>query len=46
MRKSQLPYRLTLGTWLLLAGVSPVKVALADDILAVQYYEQALQAYR
>ncbi|WFP50913.1 PEP-CTERM system TPR-repeat protein PrsT [Methylomonas sp. EFPC3] len=46
MRKSQLPYRLTLGTWLLVAGLTPEKVALADDILAGQYYEQALQAYR
>lgn len=46
MRISKLPSRITFGTWLLVAGIAPINYALADDVLAGQYYERALQAYR
>lgn len=46
MRISKLPRRITLGTWLMVAGLAPEHSAFADDVLAGQYYERALQAYR
>lgn len=45
MRKPQTPRPLLLGSWLLLACLNPMPIALADDVLAGKYYEQALQAY-